>query len=91
MILDFVNYNLASLYIPTALNLIIHGSCQTLQDFDYIVVVSASLVRYMIAGNFLGLPAVTVPVSCKIHFRYIAHKSRKKKITSGPCSSSSFA
>jgi hypothetical protein len=28
----------------------------------FVGIISAALIRYSIAGNFLGLPAVTVPV-----------------------------
>lgn len=29
---------------------------------SFFFIISAALIRYQIAGNFLGLPAVTVPV-----------------------------
>ncbi|XWS33101.1 hypothetical protein CRYUN_Cryun22dG0049800 [Craigia yunnanensis] len=33
-----------------------------IMEVDHVVIISVALIRYQIAGNFLGLPAVTIPV-----------------------------
>ena len=37
-------------------------------EVNHFVVISAAIIRYQIAGNFLGLPVMTVPIQTYYYF-----------------------
>lgn len=59
--LDYINGGLKSL-INQFLKFLFQQGQNSEMKLDKFAAISAALVRYSIAGNFLGLPAVTVPV-----------------------------